>query len=192
MGRNNSRKSNNLALISLRCNSPVSRISPYRHIPPNQLSQPKSHEEEDTKPLFPSSLDVLRFPTINLDNPVRLHHKVQILNLLRAELDHPPEAQAPLENLIFAVLCLTSNEIETTILNTQSPITSPFNPPLISLQWLDVYGKIIHIQEHTIALRDLVVRRGGLEAIELDGLAEVLSLYDFPFFSYLYPDCLEL
>lgn len=63
------------------------------------------------------------------------------------------------------------------VLNTRNKITSPFNPPLPSLQWLDVYGSIIHIKEHTIALRDLVIRKGGLEQIELEGLAEVLSLY---------------
>lgn len=122
-------------------------------------------------------MDVVHFPNINLDNPIRLYHKVQVLNLLRGELDLPAAAQAPLENLILAVLCLTSNEIETMVLNTRNKITSPFNPPLPSLQWLDVYGSIIHIKEHTLALRDLVNRKGGLEHIELEGLAEVLSLY---------------
>lgn len=37
-----------------------------------------------------------------------------------------------------------------------------------------------------VVLRGLVGRRGGLEAIELDGLAEILSLYDIlPFPSAL-------
>jgi hypothetical protein len=54
-------------------------------------------------------------------------------------------------------------------------VRSPFNSPLSSSQWLDVYGSIVHVPVHTTAMRSLVNRRGGLQNIQLDSLAEVLS-----------------
>lgn len=129
-------------------------------------------------------MDILRSPHIELDNPTRLHHKVQTLQLLRAELDKPSQSQTPLEDLILAVLSLGTNEIETMHNNKKAKPSSPFNPPLPSVQWLDVYGSIVHVKEHTIALRKLVSRNGGLEAMKLEGLAEVLSLYAPPFRSF--------
>jgi hypothetical protein len=119
-------------------------------------------------------MDVLRSPRLSLDNPVRLHHKVQTMRLLKEELKNPEKI--PLDEALLAVLCLASNEIETVVNNMKEKIRSPFNSPLASVQWLDVYGSITHIPEHTIAMRSLVGRRGGLEMIELEGLADVIAL----------------
>ena len=119
-------------------------------------------------------IDVLRSPCLSLPNPIRLHHKVQTLRLLKEELENPEKIS--LDEMILAVLCLATNEVETVAKNMNQKIRSPFNSPLTSAQWLDVYGSIIHIPAHTMAMRSLANRRGGLEMIELEGLAEILSL----------------
>jgi len=121
-------------------------------------------------------MDVLRNPQSFLYNPTRLFHKVQTMKLLKESLKTPETI--PLDDIILTVLCLGSNEVETMALNTGQQLPSPFNSPLTSLQWLDVYGRIAHVQAHTDGMRSLVARRGGLDKIELVGLAEVLLFSD--------------
>ncbi|KUJ19512.1 uncharacterized protein LY89DRAFT_780437 [Mollisia scopiformis] len=122
-------------------------------------------------------LDVLRSPRLSLDNPVRLYHKVQTVRLLKDELKHPENI--PIDDIILAILTLSANEVETVANNAvEDKVRSPFNSPLANTQWLDVYGSITHLAAHTTAMRTLVARRGGLEKIELEGLAEVLSFSD--------------
>jgi hypothetical protein len=125
-------------------------------------------------------MDVLRRPRINLDNPIRLYHKVQTMKLLKEELRSPEKM--PLDEVILSVLALGTNEIETMVNNTRYQARSPFNSPLSSAQWLDVYGSMSSVPAHAIAMRSLVARRGGLENIKLHGLAEVLSLLVPKFF----------
>jgi hypothetical protein len=117
--------------------------------------------------------DMLKNPRLTLDNPLRLFHKVQTMRLLKESLKKPREVA--IDDLILAVLALSTNEVETMATNTNK-MAPPFNSPLGSNQWLDVYGRISFVQAHTTALRSLVARRGGLEMIEFDGLAEVVSL----------------
>jgi hypothetical protein len=119
-------------------------------------------------------MDVLRRPRINLENPIRLFHKVQTMKLLKEELQRPEKM--PLDDVILAVLALGTNEVETMTNNMGYQARSPFNSPLYSAQWLDIYGSMSSVPEHVTAMRSLVGRRGGLENVELDGLAEILSL----------------
>jgi hypothetical protein len=119
-------------------------------------------------------MDVLRRPRINLENPIRLYHKVRTMKLLKEELRSPEKM--PLDDVILAALALGTNEVETMVNNTEYSSRSPFNSPLSSAQWLDVYGSMSSVPTHAIAMRSLVARRGGLEKIELHGLAEILSL----------------
>jgi hypothetical protein len=95
------------------------------------------------------------------------------MRLLKEALKGPNEVA--MDEIILAVMALCTNEVETLAIHMHK-VPSPFNSPLTSLQWLDVYGRISFIHAHTVALRSLVARRGGLEKVELDGLAEVLSL----------------
>lgn len=112
---------------------------------------------------------------MQIDNPIRLYHKIQTMRLLQEELRHPDKIC--LDDVILAVLALSANEIETIANNIkEKKIQSPFNSPLTSIQWLDVYGSISHIKAHVLAMRSLIDKRGGLEKIELQGLAEVVSL----------------
>jgi hypothetical protein len=120
-------------------------------------------------------LDVLRSPRSSLNNPIRLFHKVQTIRLMNAELKSTTKTLRSLDEVILAVLALGTNEVETMGRNMKEEVQSPFNSPLSSSQWLDVYGSIVHVPVHTTALRSLVNRRGGLQNIQLDSLAEVLS-----------------
>jgi hypothetical protein len=120
-------------------------------------------------------LDILRKPQPNRHNPIRLFHKVQAMHQLREELKRP-EKMMHLDDVILAALALGTNEVETMANNLSGPVRSPFNSPLSSGQWLDVYGSMSNVPEHANAMRSLVCHRGGLEKIELDGLADVLSL----------------
>jgi len=121
-------------------------------------------------------LDVLRGPNMNVDNPIRLYHKIQTMRLLKQELENPENMR--LDDVILVILALSANEIETVANNIKDKIPSPFNSPLTSVQWLDVYGSISHIKAHVIAMRTLIDQRGGLESIKLDGLAEVVAYSD--------------
>jgi len=115
-------------------------------------------------------MDVLRSPRISLENPLRLFHKVQTMTLLKEEMKNPDGTA--LDDVILAVLALSTNEVETVANHMKEKVRSPFNSPLASIQWLDVYGSITHVKAHTLAMRSLVARRGGLEKVELPGLAE--------------------
>lgn len=96
------------------------------------------------------------------------------MRLLKEELKHPEKVH--LDDLLLCVLTLSANEVETVSNNMAEKERSPFNSPLASTQWLDVYGSMTHHAAHSTAMRSLVVHRGGLDKIELEGLAEVLSL----------------
>ena len=50
--------------------------------------------------------------------------------------------KTPLDDVILAVLALGTNEVETMAINIQEKTRSPFNSPLTSTQWLDVYGSV--------------------------------------------------
>jgi len=110
---------------------------------------------------------------MTIDNPIRLYHKIQTMRLLKEELEHPEKIC--LDDVILAILALSANEIETVANNIKEKTLSPFNSPLTSVQWLDVYGSISHIKTHVLAMRNLIDQRGGLESIQLNGLAEVVA-----------------
>jgi hypothetical protein len=52
----------------------------------------------------------------------------------------------------------------------------PAQAPLKGLQSLDIYGKSDLVPMHVLGLKKLVELRGGVENIELDGLATIVSL----------------
>jgi hypothetical protein len=116
--------------------------------------------------------DILRNPRLSINNPVRLFHKVKTMTLLKESLQNPGDVS--IDDVILAVLALSTNEVETMVSN-MNDIPSPFHSPLTSIQWSDVYGRISYVKTHTSAMRSLVARRGGLEKIEFTGLAEVIS-----------------
>jgi hypothetical protein len=53
---------------------------------------------------------------------------------------------------------------------------SPFDPPLQSLQWLDVYSSLPPNPIHVEGLIRIIKLKGGLESIKLPCLAAIMSL----------------
>lgn len=89
----------------------------------------------------------------------------------------PDTYQAVCDAVILSVLCMATNRYDGTEYQDKK---SNFHAPLRSLQWLDVYGRLSPNPVHQAGLIQLVYLRGGLEKIEIPGLAAVISLYDSP------------
>jgi hypothetical protein len=83
-------------------------------------------------------------------------------------------AEAVTDEFILCVLCMAMNKSDNSSL--EEITESPFNAPLRSLQWLDVYGSLSPHSVHQAGLRQLVSLRGGLEKLGLPGLATVIAL----------------
>lgn len=59
---------------------------------------------------------------------------------------------------------------------SKNALESPFQAPLRSLQWLDIYGSVSASPVHLQGLTQLIHMRGGLEMVQLPGLGAILSL----------------
>ncbi|PTU23336.1 hypothetical protein P175DRAFT_0454989 [Aspergillus ochraceoroseus IBT 24754] len=77
--------------------------------------------------------------------------------------------------IILSVLCLAANYHEDRV--SQLGKLSPFQAPLRSLQWLDIYGRLSTNAIHQAGLIQLIQLKGGLEKIELPALAAVISFF---------------
>jgi hypothetical protein len=75
--------------------------------------------------------------------------------------------------IILSVVCLVNNRGDELVWDEN--IRSPFQPPLRSLQWLDLYGSLLPNPVHLTGLAQLIKLRGGLEKTMLPGLAPILS-----------------
>lgn len=80
-------------------------------------------------------------------------------------------AKAYRDEVILAILVLSSHET----LDQSKVRQNPFNSPLKSAQWLNIYGNITYVPEHMQAVLDIINLRGGLEKLELHGLAETIA-----------------
>jgi hypothetical protein len=114
-------------------------------------------------------LDFLRTSKIFPNSPQALSHKLKVIQKLREIMNDPEEAHR--DEVILAILVLSSHEAMIPI----KPGGNPFNSPLKSAQWLNIYGNIIYVPEHMKAVLDLINMRGGLDRLELHGLAEVIA-----------------
>lgn len=85
----------------------------------------------------------------------------------------PNTEEAVCDAIILSVLCLASNKHDFLMHRTPDSV---FKPPLRSLQWLDVYGRLSSNPIHQAGLLQLIKLKGGLEKIKLPGLAAVISL----------------
>ncbi|KAL3486010.1 hypothetical protein BJX62DRAFT_229093 [Aspergillus germanicus] len=81
--------------------------------------------------------------------------------------------QAISDSVILVVLCLATNKYNGP--SHDENCSTPFYAPLRSLQWLDIYGRLSPHPVHQAGLVKLIELRGGLEKIELPGLAAVIS-----------------
>jgi len=114
-------------------------------------------------------LDYMRHSAIYPNAPKPLAHKLKVIQNLNAALSDPNLALS--DEIILAILILASQEVFMGKKGRQNP----FNSPLQSLGWLNVYGNFKFVPQHTKAVGDIIVMRGGLETIKLHGLAEIVA-----------------
>lgn len=95
-------------------------------------------------------------------------------SITRINLAIQDPSEALTDAIILCVLCMANNKNEPPI--GPDNLESPFQSPLRSLQWLDVYGRLKPHPVHQIGLVQLVQLKGGLDKIKLPGLAGVIAL----------------
>lgn len=113
-------------------------------------------------------LDYMRHSAIYPNAPKPLSHKLIVIQKLNAALSDPNLALR--DEVILAILILASQEV----FIGKKGKRNPFNSPLQSLGWLNVYGNFKFVPQHTKAVADIIIMRGGLETLELHGLAEII------------------
>jgi hypothetical protein len=113
-------------------------------------------------------LDYMRYSNIFPNAAKPLSHKLIVIQKLNEALSDPK--QATRDEVILAILILASQEV----FMIKKGMRNPFNSPLQSLGWLNVYGNFKFVPQHSKAVADIVTMRGGLETIELNGLADII------------------
>ncbi|KAJ5082673.1 hypothetical protein N7532_011716 [Penicillium argentinense] len=92
---------------------------------------------------------------------------------MRVNLAIQIPAEAVTDSIILCVLCMATNKVEAPMWKHVQE--SVFQAPLRSLQWLDIYGRLSPHLIHQAGLVQLINLRGGLERIELPGLAAIIA-----------------
>lgn len=113
-------------------------------------------------------LSFLRTSTIHPNSKISLTHKQAVIQQLNEVLNSPTERIR--DEIILAILILSSHEV----MDLNPAEEECFDSPLRKMQWLNVYGNIRNVQEHLKAVMNLINLRGGIESLELYGLAELL------------------
>jgi hypothetical protein len=122
--------------------------------------------------MFSSSihLDIIRGSKFIWNSPTILSYKSLIFRLLSEIIR---EGNDPVrDEVILAILILSSHEIMPRIEEKRNP----FKSPLKSLQFLNIYGSIQFVPQHIKAVLELISLKGGIEEIQLAGLAECLAM----------------
>ncbi|KAJ0420379.1 hypothetical protein BJY00DRAFT_138173 [Aspergillus carlsbadensis] len=101
------------------------------------------------------------------------HVEMETVRLVSREMSNP--SRAVCDAMIWSVVCMAHNKAEDDV-NGLPDI--PFTAPMQRLQWLDVYGCLRPNLIHIGGLIQMVNLRGGIEKIELPGLASVISFSD--------------
>jgi hypothetical protein len=93
-----------------------------------------------------------------------------ITNINRAIQD---PVLATSDAVILSILCMATNKSTKSM--PQYAMASPFQAPLRSLQWLDVYGRLLPNPVHQAGMNQIISLKGGLDKIKLPGLAAMIS-----------------
>lgn len=115
--------------------------------------------------------DLSEAATTKLDLDMKRAETTSI-SLINLALQNPNQELS--DGLIVSVLCLASNAWDMSV--WESKIQPVFDPPLKSLQWLDLYGVLRAHPVHAAGLAQIVALRGGLQNIQTPGLAATISL----------------
>ncbi|KIX06546.1 uncharacterized protein Z518_04522 [Rhinocladiella mackenziei CBS 650.93] len=108
---------------------------------------------------------------------LRLSHKVETIKLVNEQLHNLNGL--PSDALIMAVTILA---IHGTRDATAYPQIHPASP-MAEAQNLHVYGNMVNEEEHVPAILWLIMQKGGLDGIELYGMADTMALCDLYFAS---------
>jgi hypothetical protein len=112
-------------------------------------------------------LDFMRWSNIFPNAPEPLSHKLIVIQKLNQALSDPHQVSR--DEIILAILILASE-----VFISKKGNSSPFNSPLRRLRWLNMYGNYKPVPQHAKAVADIIRMRGGLETLELYGLAEII------------------
>ncbi|KAL3487438.1 hypothetical protein BJX62DRAFT_191684 [Aspergillus germanicus] len=121
------------------------------------LSHRKTHVSKSQRPFSAT------------DSKTMVLSQMDSISKINAAIQEP--SLAVTDEIILSVLTLANNDSG----DSRGIKKSPFQPTLRSLQWLDIYGRLSPNPIHQVGLLRLVELRGGLDKIELPGLAAVIS-----------------
>ncbi|KAL4948980.1 hypothetical protein BDW69DRAFT_175378 [Aspergillus filifer] len=99
--------------------------------------------------------------------------EMETIKMVSREMDNPDRAVC--DAMIFSVVCMAHNKAFD---NPTALKSTPFTAPMQRLQWLDVYGSLPPNLVHIGGLIKMVNLRGGIDKIELPGLASIISFSD--------------
>lgn len=97
--------------------------------------------------------------------------ELETIQMINTALQDP--AKSTSDAVILSVVCMATNLAVD--LSDNEPKRSPFQAPLLSLQWLDVYGRLSPNPVHQVGLIQLLMMKGGLHSLRLKGLAAIIS-----------------
>ncbi|KAL4930488.1 uncharacterized protein BDV17DRAFT_280747 [Aspergillus undulatus] len=129
------------------------------------------------------SLSHMRVQALNGWIPKQLFHskqqrllervEMETIKMVSREMDNPTRAVS--DAIIWSVVCMAHNKADD---NLPSFKSNPFTAPMQRLQWLDVYGSLPPNLVHIGGLIQMINLRGGIDKIQLPGLASVISFSD--------------
>jgi hypothetical protein len=113
--------------------------------------------------------DIFRPP----DNELLNFLELESIKRVNEAIQNPSRALS--DAVIISVMCLVNNTVIGDELMWDDNLRSPFQSPLRDLQWLDIYGRLMPNPVHLSGLAQLIKLRGGVEQIQLPGLAPIIS-----------------
>jgi hypothetical protein len=114
--------------------------------------------------------DFIRGSNTYCNSAQALAYKVEGIRQLNKVISNGREALT--DEVILAIAGLATHEI----VNVTEEKIKPFNSPLQSAGFLDIYGGLQVVSEHRNAIIRLVGLRGGIENITLNGVAECMVM----------------
>ncbi|CDM38170.1 transcriptional regulator family: Fungal Specific TF [Penicillium roqueforti] len=100
--------------------------------------------------------------------------EMESIKLINQAVRDPDRAVS--DAVLLSVICMAHHQAEEKLV--QQHRRTPFNPPFLRLQWIDVYGCLPPNMIHIKGLLQLVKLRGGLPNIPTEGLAATISFSD--------------
>lgn len=113
-------------------------------------------------------MEFLRYNQIYPNSIRALPHKLIVIQKLNEAIANRRDMTT--DDVILAILVLHSNDT----LKVTMEKRRPFDSPLRRAQWINVYGHIKYLPEHINAVIDILNLRGGLETLQMPGLAEII------------------